>query len=372
MLEATRCSLAGLCFCLLAISAAALPSTIFCCTFLPLLLFGCPLLARFLIPSQAKPVAVKRHRKRVRLKRDTVANDSMGVSVQEALASDTTRDAFAFHAELWNTGCRGASAMAVVVALLVAGIVATSLAPAALAAMRTGDSDAIPFHSGSKCRSVSGNGLRSSFIASLGSDAVDRSGYGGGDRLGWGDGGRLGCIGGDRLDSGAGGQLRCEGGSRPGHDSCGGGQLGGSGGGRLGWGGGDRLGGGTPGCGGGGQLGCNGRSRLRCAGAHSDRLGSDGGDRLGRDGGDGLSYDNDEGLRVGGSNGFSVGRLGYVDDDRKAENDGGTVGNRTAARKGSGSALLARMLFDKDNPVDRKKRCDGGEREGCMIPATPG
>ena len=40
MLEATSCSFAGLCFCLLAISAAAVPSiTIFCCTVLPLLLF---------------------------------------------------------------------------------------------------------------------------------------------------------------------------------------------------------------------------------------------------------------------------------------------------------------------------------------------
>jgi hypothetical protein len=73
MLEATRCSLAGLCLCLLAISASALPSsTVFCCASLPLLLYGYPLFARFLIPSQAKPVAVKRHRKRVRLKTDTL------------------------------------------------------------------------------------------------------------------------------------------------------------------------------------------------------------------------------------------------------------------------------------------------------------
>jgi hypothetical protein len=40
---------------------------------MPLLLFGCPLFARFLIPSQVKPVAVKRHRKRVRLKTDAPA-----------------------------------------------------------------------------------------------------------------------------------------------------------------------------------------------------------------------------------------------------------------------------------------------------------
>ena len=86
MLDATSCSLAGLCFCLLAISAAALTSsTIFCCIFqvLPLLLFGCPLFPRFLFPSQAKPVAVKRHRKRGRLKTDTVANDNIGASGQE-------------------------------------------------------------------------------------------------------------------------------------------------------------------------------------------------------------------------------------------------------------------------------------------------
>jgi hypothetical protein len=82
MLEATNFSLVGLCFCLLAISAAAPPSTIFCCTFLSCLLFGCPLFARYLIPSQAKPVAVKRHRKPVRLKKDAVMNDSIGASIQ--------------------------------------------------------------------------------------------------------------------------------------------------------------------------------------------------------------------------------------------------------------------------------------------------
>jgi hypothetical protein len=73
MLEATiSCSLAGLCSCLLAISAVDLtPSTIFCCTFLPLLLFGCPLFDRFLISSQVKSIAVKRHRKCGRLKMDT-------------------------------------------------------------------------------------------------------------------------------------------------------------------------------------------------------------------------------------------------------------------------------------------------------------
>ena len=75
----------------------------------------------------------------------------------------------------------------------------------------------------------------------------------------------------------------------------------------------------------------------------------------------------EEGLRVGGSN---VGRLGNVINNRKSGNDGGTVGNRTATRKGSGSALLARMLFDKENRADRKQWCNGGEREGCMIAAN--
>ena len=101
MLVVTEASLVGLCFCLLAFSAAAPPSsTIFCCTFLPLLLFGCPLIARFLIPSQAKPVAVKRHRKRVRLKTDRVANDSIGTSVQEAQALP-----------FCHIGCSGTSVM---------------------------------------------------------------------------------------------------------------------------------------------------------------------------------------------------------------------------------------------------------------------
>jgi hypothetical protein len=79
MLNTTlRYFLAGLCFCLIAISAAALTSsTIFCCTFLALLLFGYLLFARLLISSQAKPVAVKRHRKRGRLKSDTAVSDSI-------------------------------------------------------------------------------------------------------------------------------------------------------------------------------------------------------------------------------------------------------------------------------------------------------
>jgi hypothetical protein len=86
---------------------------------MPLLLFGCPLFARFLIPSQVKPVAVKRHRKRVRLKTDALVNDSKA-SVQNAVAIHTTSNAFAFYAALWNTGCHWTSFTAAAFALLVA------------------------------------------------------------------------------------------------------------------------------------------------------------------------------------------------------------------------------------------------------------
>ncbi len=49
------------------------------------------------------------------------------------------------------------------------------------------------------------------------------------------------------------------------------------------------------------------------------------------------------------------------------------MGHRVAARKGSGSALLARMTFNKDNPADQQyKGYGGGEQEGKMIPVTPG
>jgi hypothetical protein len=217
MLDATRCSLAGLCLCLLAISAAAFPSsTVFCCAFLSLLLFGCPLFARLIIPSQAKPVAVKRHRRRVLLKTDTVANDSIGASVPEALASNSTK-AFTFQADLWNAGVYGTSFMAVAAALLVAEI-------GAMAAMQAGDSNGMQawdnnatlLHSGSQCFCLSGNasGLRSVCSAQLvlDHDGVDRSGCGGGARLGLGHG--------NRLSSGGGGQLGSEGDSRVVFSTC--------------------------------------------------------------------------------------------------------------------------------------------------------
>ncbi len=127
MLDATsRCSLAGLCFCLLAISAAALTSStthklallksqkrqgscevgrdIIYHVLLLLsatLAIGCPLFSRLLIPSQAKPVTVKRHRRRGRLRPDTVANDSVGDSVHGALVTDTTLEFFAFSAKFF-------------------------------------------------------------------------------------------------------------------------------------------------------------------------------------------------------------------------------------------------------------------------------
>ena len=101
---------------------------------------------RFLIPLQAKLVAVIRHRKRGRLKPGTVANDSIEALVQEALATDSTLpDAFASHAEQRSTGCRGTSFLAVAVALSVAGIVATDLVLNAAAAIQAGDSNTALF-----------------------------------------------------------------------------------------------------------------------------------------------------------------------------------------------------------------------------------
>jgi hypothetical protein len=87
------------------------------------LAIGCPLFSRLLIPSQAKLVAVKRHRRQGRLRPDTVANDSVGDSVHGALVTDTTLEFFAFSAKFCYTVSRGTFFMAVAVALSVAGIV---------------------------------------------------------------------------------------------------------------------------------------------------------------------------------------------------------------------------------------------------------
>ena len=120
------------------------------------------------------------------------------------------------------------------------------------------------------------------------------------------------------------------------------------------WGGG--LGGGIIGCGSGGQLGSNGSDLLGCVNGGSDRFGSGGDDRLGCDGGDGLGLGcgDDGGLRVGGRGRLSEDRLGNGVNSSGFENDGWIVGNRVAARKGSGLALLARTIFDKDYPADRQ------------------
>ena len=128
-------SLAGLCFCLLALSAAAIPSsTIFYCTFVPLLLFGCSLFARsLLLPSQAKPVvAVKQHRKHGRLKADKVEND-----IGASRASIDEASAHPFWSEPRITVSRAALIMAVVVVLSLAGLlVVVAPSPTTLAVMQ--------------------------------------------------------------------------------------------------------------------------------------------------------------------------------------------------------------------------------------------
>lgn len=102
------------------------------------------------------------------------------------------------------------------------------------------------------------------------------------------------------------------------------------------------------------------------------RLGSRGDDRLGCNGDDGLGCGDEGELSVGSQVRLEVDRLGYGVDNSDPENDGwiDSEGNRVAVRKSSGSALLARMIFDKDNPADRQAK-GGREREGYMIPLAP-
>jgi predicted phage tail protein len=114
------------------------------------------IICSLLISFTSQAIAVKWHWKRGRLKTDTEANDSMGASVQE---SRTTRDAFAFHAELWIADCSGTSFMTMAVALLVAAIAVTALVPTALA-IQAGDSDAILSHTGPRYISSVGNVFR--------------------------------------------------------------------------------------------------------------------------------------------------------------------------------------------------------------------
>ena len=407
MLEATTsCSLAGLCFCLLAISAVDLTSsTIFCCTFLPLLLFGCPLFARFLIPSQVKPVAVKRHRKRGRLKTDTtVAYECTRGSVKGAFANDTARDASASPFKLFTSVDLLPLLIAMGTVLVVAGVVVTALQLSSRAVVRIQDGNILPASVGG---GISGGGRLGCCEGNrLGSQASggDRLRSGGGDRLGSGGGGQLGCH------SGGSGRLGSNYGGQPGYRDWGGRRLGSSGGDRLDSAWGDRLrcndcdelrrgggndrsesnrlrsdGGGQLGCGDSGrlgkwsgdELGCNGSGGLGSASGGSAsggiyRLGSRGDDRLGCNGDDGLGCGDEGELSVGSQVRLKVDRLGYGVDNSDPENDGwiDSEGNRVAVRKSSGSALLARMIFDKDNPADRQAK-GGREREGYMIPLAP-
>jgi hypothetical protein len=85
---------------------AVTSSTMFCCCFLPLLLFRCPfkLFARLLIISQAKPVVLKLHRRLRRLRPDPVANNSVEASKQRVLACYITLDAGSFQRKWISDG----------------------------------------------------------------------------------------------------------------------------------------------------------------------------------------------------------------------------------------------------------------------------
>jgi hypothetical protein len=107
----------------------------------------------------------------------------------------------------------------------------------------------------------------------------------------------------------------------------------------------------------GGQLGRKGREKPGCASASRNQLGPSGRSGSDRLGCDSLDRGDDEGPRIGSR--LSEGRLGYGVQIRKSEAKRWFVGIRVAARKGSGSALQARIIFDKDNPADRKCK-DGG------------
>ncbi len=54
--------------------------------------------------------------------------------------------------------------------------------------------------------------------------------------------------------------------------------------------------------------------------------------------------------------------------DSGSDNDAWIGGDRVAARKGIRSALLARMIFDKERIVRKREE----ERKGYMIPVTHG
>jgi hypothetical protein len=103
-------------------------------------------------------------------------------------------------------------------------------------------------------------------------------------------------------------------------------------------------------CDGSDRLGCNGSDRLECNGSNQLGWGSD--DQIGCDG---LNWAGD-GLKDGGR---PVGHRSRLDDrasdggwtkvDREA---GKGVGSRAVQGDEKGSALLARIVFDKDNPLN--------------------
>ena len=133
--------------------------------------------------------------------------------------------------------------------------------------------------------------------------------------------------------------------------------LGPGSGGRLRLGGSDRLGDGQIGYGS-DQLGCDGSDRIGCKGSNQLGLGSD--NQIEFDGltwaGDGIN-DGRGGHRSrqgAGGGGHSVDDRGSDSGWTKADSEAATgVGSRADQGEESGSALLARIVFDKDNPAGR-------------------
>ena len=178
-------------------------------------------------------------------------------------------------------------------------------------------------------------------LRSGGGDGFEILGSGSGDRLGLVRGEGLRPVGGDGLRGG------------------GGNGLGPGSGGRLRLGGSDRLGDGQIGYGS-DHLGCDGSDRIGCKGSNQLGLGSDNQIK-----GDGLTWAGDGTKDGGGPVGHrsrqGAGGGGYSDDSRgsdsgwtKADSEAVTeVGSRADQGEESGSALLARIVFDKDNPAGR-------------------
>ena len=177
-----------------------------------------------------------------------------------------------------------------------------------------------------RCEAVRGDGLGGG-----GDEPKSRLLSSGVDRLGSTCGDGLKGDGGHGLGPGSGGRLRLDGS----------GQLGGC---ELGCGS-DHLG-----CDGSDRLGCNGSGRLECNGSNQLGWGSD--NQIGCDG---LNWAGD-GLKDGGG---PVGHRSRLDD--RASDGGWTkvyreagkgVGSRVVQGDEKGSVLLARVVFDKDNPLN--------------------